>query len=281
MVNRLGPTFPWRLRAAANADTVALVTAYEAAKRIFRLDEALAATAPLHLKVTADVQLSLIQELALLLRRQTYWLARSAARNDATVESLIKAYQPAADALCAEGLHLLSPFEKEKAEARAKAFIEAGVPKDLAKAVAAMRGFMSVSDIADMARQAKWDMLSAARIYHATGAAFGFDRLRAAAGSLASSDPFERMAVRRLIEDMLNEQAELTRCILGFSGRAQAGEDAAAAKTSVQSWAALHRDQVQAARTAQEDIESAGGGWSFAKLTIVNAALGALAAAAR
>jgi glutamate dehydrogenase len=87
--------------------------------------------------------------------------------------------------------------------------------------------------------------------------------------------------VRRLIEDMLNEQAALTRAILGFSGRAQAGEDTAAAKASVQSWAALHRDQVQAARQALEDIEAAGGGWSFAKLTIVNAALGALAAAAR
>jgi glutamate dehydrogenase len=281
MVNKLGPTFPSRLKAAANADTVALITAYEAAKRIFRLDEAWAATAALDLKVPAGVQLSLFQELALLLRRQTFWLARSAARHDATVESLIKAYREAADMLRGEGLHLLSPFEKADAETRAKAFIEAGVPKDLAKSVAAMRGLMAVSDIADMAKKAKWDMLSASRIYHAAGSAFGFDRLRAAAGSLASNDPFERMAVRRLIEDMLNEQAELTRAILAFAGRAQAGEDAAAAKAAVQSWSALHRERVEAARTAQDDIEQAGGGWSFAKLTIVNAALGALAQAAK
>jgi glutamate dehydrogenase len=39
IVNMTGPTFPDRLRAAAGCDTTALVIAFEAARRVFRLDE--------------------------------------------------------------------------------------------------------------------------------------------------------------------------------------------------------------------------------------------------
>ena len=43
------------------------------------------------------------------------------------------------------------------------------------------------------------------------------------------------------------------------------------------SWAALRRETVEAAKRAVEEIEAAGGGWTFAKLTIANAALRELA----
>ena len=76
-------------------------------------------------------------------------------------------------------------------------------------------------------------------------------------------------------------KGSLVCAILAFAGRAQAGGDVTAAKAAVQSWSSLQRDRVEAARTALNDIEQAGGGWSFAKLTIVNAALGALAQAAQ
>ena len=278
IVNMAGPTFPTRLMQAADCDARALVIAFEAARRVFRLDESWDEVSALDGELAAKTQLALYQELAALLRRQTFWLARRAARGSATVAGLIQAYRPAVDALRDAGLDLLSPFERSAADARAKALIRAGAPKDLVRRLVMLRPLTPASDIADMARKARWAPLAVARIHHAVGAAFGFDRVRAAAGSLVEgADPYELMAVRRLIEDLLAEQAAATRAVIAFSGNADAGADPASAKSAVQSWAALRRDQVKAARRTLEEIEAAAGGWSFAKLTIVNAALAALA----
>jgi glutamate dehydrogenase len=90
-------------------------------------------------------------------------------------------------------------------------------------------------------------------------------------------DSFERTALRRLLEDLLADQAALTRAIMDFAGSEQAGEDAAHAKDAVASWAALRREKAQAARRTVEEIDQAGGPWTFAKLTIANAALRELA----
>jgi glutamate dehydrogenase len=92
-------------------------------------------------------------------------------------------------------------------------------------------------------------------------------------------DAFERLAVRRLIEDMLSEQTAITQAVLKFAANAQAGDDEGSAKAAVSSWGALRSDAVRAAKRTVEDIEQAGGGWTFAKLTIANAALRGLASA--
>ncbi len=65
--------------------------------------------------------------------------------------------------------------------------------------------------------------------------------------------------------------------MIGFSGSRDAGADAATARAAVQAWAALRKDAARTARRTLEDAQSAPGGWSFAKLTIVSAALRGLA----
>ena len=278
MVNMAGPTFAGRLKEAADCDTTALIVAFEAARRIFRLDEAWAEVSALDGKFAARTQLALYQELALMLRRQTYWLARRAVRAGATVQGLIKTYRPAIDALRAEGLDLLAPFERSAAEARAKELVRAGAPKDLVRRLAVLRPLTAATDVADMARKARWEALPAARIYQAVGQVFGFDRIRAAAGELVGAgDSYERLAVRRLLEELLTEQAAATRGVIAAADGPEAGADAAAARTAVQAWTAKRKEAAKIARSTLEDAQAAGGGWSFAKLTIVNAALRALA----
>jgi glutamate dehydrogenase len=136
------------------------------------------------------------------------------------------------------------------------------------------------ADLVDLAEASSWPLPNVARLYHAVGAAFAFDRLRAAAGQFAAGDAFERTAVRRLIEDLLAEQAQLTRALMAFAGTAQAGEDDEHVRDAIASWSGLRREQAGAARRAIEEIELAGGPWTFAKLTIANAALRELVEAA-
>jgi glutamate dehydrogenase len=277
MVNLCGPTFPTRLMASAGCGVTELVVSFEAAREVLRFDDIWTKATALDGHAPTVAQTALFAELSYVLRGQTYWLARRAAKDGDGVEALISAYRPAADALKPLFPVVLSPFEQKAAVRRAAGWVKAGAPKELAHQVALYRPLSTATVLADLARELGWPVDAAARIYHRIGGVFGFDMLRAAAGGRSADDAYERLAVRRLIEDMLEEQAELARAIMTYAGRAEAGESAEAATSAVASWSGLHAEAVRAARTTIADIEKEGGGWSFAKLTIANAALRALA----
>jgi glutamate dehydrogenase len=269
IVNMAGPTFPDRLRAAAGCDTTALVIAFEAARQVFRLDEAWDAVSALDLKVPAETQTALYQEIATVLRRQTFWLARRAGRAGASVAGLISAYRPAADALRKEGGDVLSRFEQQRLEARLKRFADMGVGEDLARVVSMLRPLVATADIGDLARDSGWSEPRMARLYHQVGAAFDFDRLRAAAGAVPSGDHFDRLAVRRLMEDLMVEQVTLTRAVATASDP-EVGDSEAAAEAAVDAWIGARQTVVEGVRAAVDEIEASGTGWTFAKLTIAN-----------
>ncbi|MDB5458568.1 MAG: NAD-glutamate dehydrogenase [Caulobacteraceae bacterium] len=282
IVDITGPTFASRLKAASGCDTRGLVIAFEAAWRVFRLEETWAAITALDdTGVPAEAQLSLYQEVALTLRRQTYWLARRALSGETSVQSLVEAYRPAADTLRAQGLSLMSALEQGAVQSRVDAFVEAGAPRDLAASIGALRPLTSTSDVADLARAVGWDLLAAGRIYHQTGAVFGFDRLRAAAGGLPATDAYERQAVRQLIEDLLSEQAAMVRSIMASAERDTGCGTVEEAREAVEAWGRSRPAAVEAVASLVRDIENSGDGWSFARLTIVNSAMRQLAATAQ
>jgi glutamate dehydrogenase len=280
MVNMCGPTFVSRLKAAAVADVGAVVVGFTAAREILGVDGLWDQVNALDNKASADGQTALYKALAYALRSLSFWLARRAVRDKATVQQLVEAYGPAVKTLTGMAPAILSPYEQKTVAKRVKAYVADGAPEALAQAVAALQPLTTAADLVDLANASSWSVENVARLYHQVGAAFGFDRLRGAAGSFVGGDAFERLAVRRLIEDMLTEQTSITQSVLKFAANAQAGEDEAAAKSAITSWASLRGDRPKAVKRTIEDIEQAGGGWTFAKLTIANAALRELSTAA-
>ena len=278
VVNMCGPTFPDRLRGSAECDTTALIIAFEAARRVFRLDEAWDAVSALDLKISAEAQTALYREIAVVLRRQTFWLARRA-KAGASVQGLIDRYRPTADALQAEGAPVLSRFEQGRLDDRVAIFAHHGAPQDLTRRIAIMRPLVAAADIGDLAQESGWPVAAMARLYHQVGAAFDFDRLRAAAGSIPSIDHFDRLAVRRMIEDLMNEQSILTRAVARVSDAA-VGVSEDAAEGAVDAWIGSKLAVVEGVRASVDEIEQSGSGWTFAKLTIANAAIRDLASAA-
>jgi glutamate dehydrogenase len=277
IVNMGGPTFAPRLRASAGVDTATLVVAFEAARRIFRLSELWDAISALDLKTPAAAQSALYVEITRVLRRQTFWLARGAGRGEASVQGLIDTYREPAAALQALGADPLSDFETAQVERRTARFIELGAPDGLAREIAVLRPLTATTDLADLARRSGRPVEAVARLYHQTGAVFGFDRLRAAASSVARGDHFERLAVRRLIEDMLAEQSALAAAVAS-EAPPEAGQSNETARAAVEAWVVRREAQARRALKNVEEVEASGGGWSFAKLTIANAALRELAA---
>jgi glutamate dehydrogenase len=296
IVNICGPTFASRLRAASGASTEALVAAYQAAKRVLRIDELWAAVAALDGRMPAPAQIEMFAELAHGLRAATYWLARRAAakgvgpflgraikrggagRVHSPIRQLIDAYGPTIATLLEVGPAILSPVQRQAVEQRAQRYVDDGAPAELAAAVAALRPLTTAWDIGDLASVSDRPASAVARVYHQVGAVFGFDETRAAAGGLAVGDDFERLALRRLIEDLYQEQSALTRAILKDARAIRAAEDA---QSLVGDWAATHAALADAVHGTLRAIDAGGEPWTFAKLTIVNAALRELVAAAR
>jgi glutamate dehydrogenase len=276
-INRCGPSFPTRLMAAASCDVTAFVTAYEAAKAVLGVPAAWDQVSALDGKIPAAGQMALYRRLAYTLRGETFWLARRAARGGQGVEALVKRYGPGAATLKKLVPEILSPVERQRLETQVGRLTDAGAPEALARQVAGLQPLTVAVDLVDLAEASNWKLEAAARLYHQVGAAFAFDRLRAAAGGFTAGDAFERTAVRRLVEDLLAEQAAVTRAVIAYADDAKAGASDEAAQAAIAAWTAERRDVALAAHKAVEEIEASGGAWSFAKLTIANAALRELA----
>ncbi len=279
IVNLCGPTFAGRLCAGTGCDAGGLAVAFEAARQTLRFSDDWARVAELDGQVPAAAQMALFGELVRVLRGQTYWFARRAARGGHNVRGLIASYQPAVDALRELIPAVLSPFERKAAVRRSAAWIKLGAPKTLAHSLGLMRPLTYAADLSDLANAVRWPLAPAAYVYHRVGGHFGFDRLREAAAARAAGDVYERMAVRRLIEDILAEQSSLSAAVMGFAGAPEADRDPADAVGAVAAWSSARARAVRAARDTLAQIEASAGGWTFAKLTIANAALRELAAA--
>ncbi len=281
IVDTCGPTFASRVRAASGCDTQGLVTAFEAAWRVFRLDEMWNEITALDADpAAASGQLALYEEAFNALRGQTYWLARHMAKDPVGVQALIDAYQPAADALRQEGLEVLSPLERSAAQAGVDRSIAAGAPPDLAARVALLRPLLALSDVADLAHGAGWAVVATARLYHQTGAAFAFDRLRAAAAGFLAGDIYQRQAARQIVEGLLRDQALLTAAIIGLAKTDSGLDTVEAAQAAVDSWIAQAASPARDVLRLVNEMQATGEGWTFPKLTIANNALRELAASA-
>ncbi|MFC3080196.1 NAD-glutamate dehydrogenase [Phenylobacterium terrae] len=280
VVNRCGPTFASRLMAGAGADVDAFIRGHQAARAVLDLDGLWAETAALDGAVSSGAQLALFRELAAALRGQTFWLARRAARRGASIKDLVARYAAPVRALRQLMPEVLSPHERAGVLAAADRLTAAGAPAGLAQTIALTRALTTAADLVDLAAASRWPLANAARAYHGVGALFGFDRVRAAAGEHAAGDPFERTAVRRLLEDLLASQAAVAGEVMAFAGRPAAGESAGAAQVAAEAWCASRGPVAEAAQRTLAEIEAAGGGWTFAKLTIAHAALRELASGA-
>jgi glutamate dehydrogenase len=275
IVDMAGPTFPGRLMTALGCDAAILVSAFEAARQVFRLDEAWACVDSLDLKAPAGAQLALYQAIARVLRGQTFWLAREGALKAGGVQGLIDAYRPAVDLLTRGETdavaELLSPFEQEQSQRVFQQFVEMGAPQDLSRRVARLSSLAPATEIADLSAQTGRDVVSIARLYAKTGSALGLDRLRAAAAAVIPADVYERAALRGLIVELISEQSRRVLAILAATPAP--GERALNADDVLASWMAPREGSIDRVCRTLADIEQTPQGWTFAKLTLAASAL--------
>ncbi len=275
MLDRGGPTFCYRLCGSAGVDANTAALCFEGVRELFGYEELVARVNALDNKIPAKSVYHAHYEIMSVLRRKSYWMARHPEVLKNGLGGLFETYRPGIEVMSKNINKFLSQYEIEKAESRANSLIDSGVPKALSKEIANLRTLVSASDIIDLSAQEDWPLLSVACLYHGFGDVFWFDRLRGAASTLHAADHWDRLAVRRLIEDFYRAQQRLTRAAMSHItllsnglGEGKQKPTRAWAKNALESFSRVNASAVEHAQTALVELDK--GQWTLAKLAIAN-----------
>ncbi len=199
-VNLAGPLFAHRMRELSNAPLWSSARAFALADGVFHLSDLKARICALDLKISAQIQNSMMADIAELLRRIGLWFIVQLPTDD--MNETVRTYGAGFAALKGRFSTLVSHLEAGAAETRIAALQKAGVPLDVAEDVAVLPLLAAVPEIVLLAQTRGVSPTEAARVYFAMGALVGLDRLRALAGRIVTADHWDRLALRRIIDDL-------------------------------------------------------------------------------
>jgi glutamate dehydrogenase len=135
---------------------------------------------------------------------------------------------------------------------------------DVAEDVSVLASAATVPDIARLARAGNADLDFVAGAFFATGRLLGIDRLRLVAEKMRPGEHWDRLAVRRIADDLLNFQRTLT-------ARAIAGSEALKGRTegakAVSAWGEANAPAIEKLTTLLDELERLGA-YNVARLTL-------------
>jgi len=218
MVNRVGGTFMMRVMEETGMPPAEVARAYTIVRKVFLLRDLWSRIEALDNKVPAAVQIAMLHDINRLLERATLWFLRNGARPldintqvDSFREGVATLTERVADAL--PGPHM------EGLRARARPYIEQGVPKDLAIEVAAQVDLLSALDIVQLAAARGLDVVAAARLYFSVGGRFRLGALRGAAEGLKAETHWQKLAIRAVIDELFAHQKALAAQVLDAAAK--------------------------------------------------------------
>jgi glutamate dehydrogenase len=271
IVDVTGIAFPARILGSEGGDAGTIATAFAAAAEIFGLDELWQAVHALDGAVGTDCQHRLYAALARAFRQQVYTILRKGGAAGRTVGELVGAYRDPARELIGAGARLLGPAGESDFEERVATAVGDGVPTDLAEAVAIRADMGPTLAIADIAADTGRSLIDVGFLYHAVSHALGFGRIVEAADRIAAVDQFGSAARRTVISALFDDLEGITRLILNEE------MSAASADVVFRRWSERHGKRIAAALAGVEEIDSAAGPWTLAKLIVAQSSLGRLA----
>ncbi len=213
LVNRVGPTFAFRMREETGASSPDIARAYTAAHEIFGIDELWTAIESLDNKVTAQTQMAMMIDTGGLIERATLWLLRNR-RPPLDVASTVSYFQAGVRELADSFPKPLAAANRLTLKQRLKHLDSENVPQDLAARVAGLFSLSSALDIVEVAKTARRDVPLVAALYFALGARLELQWLREQIATLKTPNHWHTLAKSGLRNDLHIQQRNLTAAVL-------------------------------------------------------------------
>jgi glutamate dehydrogenase len=215
VVNRLGPTFAYRMAQELGTSSSELAEAFVVVSHIFRLPLLWQSIESLDNQIDCDIQHRMQILVRGLVERTTHWLLRSR-RTTQSITSLTTHFTSALDELKAAMPDCLAAAQRETLEQRIAYFSTAGVPDDIANAVAMVVPLSSALDIVEIASSLEQSVNDTAAVYFELGSSLDLHWLRDQISELRVSTHWHTLAASELRNDLHYQQrhicAEVTSC---------------------------------------------------------------------
>lgn len=260
LVNRMGPSFAFRIMDETGATVAELATAFIISKELFDMPEIWAQIEELDNKVSAQTQIDLLILVRGLLERSIHWLIRSR-RACQPIDNTILLYRRDIVSLSKSLPDPMTENDRESLSAHVQSLTEQGVPEKLALAVSNTGPLSSAFDISEVAHNGKAEMEMVANIYFEVGAILNLQWLIDEISSLPVSNRWHTLAKSRLRADLHNQQRKLTAEVLNSK------TGSANAKTRLKHWSATGEADQAAYHGLIAEIKTAGA-TDFAMLSV-------------
>jgi glutamate dehydrogenase len=277
IVNLAGPVFVHRMKEVSGAPAWRVARAFVVAEGAFGLDALKARIDALDYKVKADIQTGMYADIAELLRRLGNWFLVNVPAN-APLSEIVARHRAGVETLRGTFASLVSPYEAHDTESRITQIEKAGAPLDVAEDVAVLPLMSAAPEIAQLAFNRSLDVDLVAGAYFAIGAIVGIDRLRGLASRISGGEHWDRLAIRRIVDDLFAGQRALTAQVLHGFENDKIDRTRAEGSNAADEWAKEHTEALERTRTFLDELERTGE-LSIAKLTLANSQIHELAAA--
>lgn len=255
IVNLAGPVFVLRSREVSGLSAAQVARGFVLSDGAFGLSALKSRIDALDLKVDAATQTQIYGEIADQFRRATRWFLAHVAL-DAPIVETVAQYRAGV-----EGLRQNYSLATDD-NARIAELAKAGVPDALARDMALLTPLAMALDVALLAHETGKDTALVAPLYFALGERLGLDRLRGLANRYQPPEHWDRLALRRLLDDLSQSQRGIAKKLL-------------AGGASVEEWAKAQGEALERTRGFLNTLE-ASGEISVAKLMLASSQLQSL-----
>lgn len=212
VVNRVGATFVNFLANEASCTAAEVVSAYTLAREVFGLEPLWDQIDALDNKVTTELQLGLLTQLAAVAQRASRWMLRHRGQGD--LPTLIAKYRPAAQTLRQHVAQWLPATALDQWKAASARLAAAGVDARLADDLTVLDHLYPVLDLVDVADKAGSSLEQAARTYFTVENALGLDRWRLQIGQLPTDTLWQTQARASARDDVYSIAGQVVLSLL-------------------------------------------------------------------
>ncbi|MEM6414440.1 MAG: NAD-glutamate dehydrogenase [Pseudomonadota bacterium] len=228
MVNTCGATFAQRASEATGAALPHIALAYESAQRILDLGELRDAVDALDNKASASLQTDLYVALSKVITEQVYQILRNVKAlgilEKNGIKGLVDLYKDAISELKASATSILTPSSLSKIRQVTERWRELGATEQIATNAALAPILEYGFPIVNLTHQTGWSTIGTAALFFAVGDTLSIESARTDTRQEVFEQHYDRMAMRRLTDDLTAQQAALTKNAAAFADREPEGD---------------------------------------------------------